>query len=566
MNRNQSGQKIPVYAYIPSTGLPRTGDAGNITATLSKDGAVAAAIADTNPTEGAGGWYWFDLTQAETDCRVATVAGASATGDTAIVPVVFSTGSDANVTQLLGGAIPAPTVTGIPRVDQTHALGAPVTNAYYAHIEVSEEGADDDHQITATWFKNGVPSPAITLPTIKVVSLAATPANVLPASAGTQAMTVQGTNVARYLDTGPAMTKGVQYAVTVAATIDAAARTLTGTIMLPDAGSGASAASIASEVRTELTTELGHIDADISSRATAAAVTTIDSNVDAILVDTGTTLPTSLTTIENKVDVVDGIVDRISDDIDALNNPTAASIADAVWDEAQAVHTTAGTFGSFLDASVSGVSTGGVSAADIADAVWDEALSGHTTAGTAGKSIADTETDAAAILVDTGTTIPGTIATVDANVDAILLDTAEIGAAGAGLTDLATASALATVDSNVDAILVDTGTTLPSSLTTIEGKVDTVDGVVDSIVIDIAALNDVAAADVATAILDAANGIETGVTPRQALRGILSALASKVSGMESNAPVFRDVGDTKNRITAATDSNGNRTSVTLDLT
>ena len=95
---------------------------------------------------------------------------------------------------------------------------------------------------------------------------------------------------------------------------------------------------------------------------------------------------------------------------------------------------------------------------------------------------------------------------------------------------------------------------------------DTVDGVVDSIVIDIAALNDVAAADVATAILDAANGIETGVTPRQALRGILSALASKVSGMESNAPVFRDVGDTKDRITAATDSNGNRTSVTLDLT
>lgn len=51
-------------------------------------------------------------------------------------------------------------------------------------------------------------------------------------------------------------------------------------------------------------------------------------------------------------------------------------------------------------------------AAAIADAVLDEALSGHTTAGTLGKAVADIETDAAAILVDT----------------------AEIGTAGAGLT------------------------------------------------------------------------------------------------------------------------------------
>ena len=38
------------------------------------------------------------------------------------------------------------------------------------------------------------------------------------------------------------------------------------------------------------------------------------------------------------------------------------------------------------------------------------------------------------ILVDTGTTIPATIATIDTVVDAILVDTAVIGAAGAGLS------------------------------------------------------------------------------------------------------------------------------------
>ncbi len=66
------------------------------------------------------------------------------------------------------------------------------------------------------------------------------------------------------------------------------------------------------------------------------------------------------------------------------------------------------------------------------------------------------------------------LATVDTNVDAILVDTAEIGAAGAGLTALASAANLATVDSNVDAILVDTGTTLPGTLATIDSNVDAI--------------------------------------------------------------------------------------------
>jgi len=41
----------------------------------------------------------------------------------------------------------------------------------------------------------------------------------------------------------------------------------------------------------------------------------------------------------------------------------------------------------YIDAAISGVSTGGVSAADIADAVWDEATSGHQTAGTFGLAL-----------------------------------------------------------------------------------------------------------------------------------------------------------------------------------
>ncbi len=73
-----------------------------------------------------------------------------------------------------------------------------------------------------------------------------------------------------------------------------------------------------------------------------------------------------------------------------FNDPTAAAIADAVWDEVRTGHTTAGTFGLYLDAQISSVSA--PSAATVADAVWDELLSGHLTAGSAGKKLTDLPT------------------------------------------------------------------------------------------------------------------------------------------------------------------------------
>ena len=79
-------------------------------------------------------------------------------------------------------------------------------------------------------------------------------------------------------------------------------------------------------------------------------------------------------------------------------------------------------------------------AAEVADAVWDEAQADHATAGTFGEVATETA--------------------------AILVDTAEIGAAGAGLTEaggtgdqltaLATAANLTTVDTVVDAVKVQT--------------------------------------------------------------------------------------------------------------
>jgi len=60
--------------------------------------------------------------------------------------------------------------------------------------------------------------------------------------------------------------------------------------------------------------------------------------------------------------------------------------------------------------------------------------------------------------------------------------------------------------------------------------------------------------------------LDGGFTGRELMRGFAAALLAKLSGADANAPVFRDVADAKNRITATTDASGNRTAVALDLT
>lgn len=72
--------------------------------------------------------------------------------------------------------------------------------------------------------------------------------------------------------------------------------------------------------------------------------------------------------------------------------------------------------------------------------------------------------------------------------------------------------------------------------------------------------------EIADALLDRSAGIETGFTPRQALRLILSALAAELSGAGTNTITIRDINDTKDRIVATVDSNGNRTAITHDAT
>jgi hypothetical protein len=74
-------------------------------------------------------------------------------------------------------------------------------------------------------------------------------------------------------------------------------------------------------------------------------------------------------------------------------------------------------------------------------------------------------------------------------------------------------------------------------------------------------------ANVADAILDALNGIEQGLTVREAIRLIAAATAGKVSGAGTSTVTFRSAeADDRDRIIATVDGSGNRTAITTDLT
>jgi hypothetical protein len=126
--------------------------------------------------------------------------------------------------------------------------------------------------------------------------------------------------------------------------------------------------------------------------------------------------------------------------VSALNDPSAAAIADQVWDEALSGHTGAGSAGEALSNAGSGAS-----AADIADAVWDEATADHTGAGSTGEALSNagsgtSAADIADAVCDealSGHTAAGSLAKA---ISDILADTGSDGVA------IATATAQAIAD------------------------------------------------------------------------------------------------------------------------
>jgi hypothetical protein len=156
------------------------------------------------------------------------------------------------------------------------------------------------------------------------------------------------------------------------------------------------------------------------------------------------------------------------------------------------------------------------------------------------------DTEVAAILEDTGTTLPAQIA-------ALSIPTAAANAAAVWAAGVRTLTAFAfSVDTNANA------TELAIKARTDLIPADPADAS------DIAALIDAVptAAENAAALLDAAAAAE-GLTPRQALRLILAVLTGKST---NGGKTFRDLADTKDRVAATMNAFNERTAVTRDPT
>lgn len=172
-----------------------------------------------------------------------------------------------------------------------------------------------------------------------------------------------------------------------------------------------------------------------ASYATASALATVDSNVDAILEDTGTTLPGALSTIAGYLDTEIAAIMAVTDKLD--DTLEDAGGGNYVFTEAALANAPAGEGGGGGGATAEEIweyasrtltANPGLSAGDVRDAV--------------GLDSANLDTQLAAIVEDTGTTLP-----------------AQIG----GLNNLSAAE----VNAEVDTALAAIGLT-----TTVTGRID----------------------------------------------------------------------------------------------
>ena len=303
-----------------------------------------------------------------------------------------------------------------------------------------------------------------------------------------------------------------------------------------DASVGAMAANVmtAAAAASDLTTELQ------SGLATAASLTTvagyIDTEVAAILaaVDTEVAaikaktdnLPASpasetlLTTVAGYLDTEIAAIKAKTDNLPASpaavsDIPTAAAVADAVWDEAISGHLTAGSTGNALNAAGS------------AGDPWSTPLPGAYGSGTAGKILGD-NLDATVSSRASQTSVDTVDDFLDTEIAAIKAKTDNLPGDPADASDIATAFS-----------------TVNGTLATIAGYVDT----------EVAAIK---------AKTDLIPGTQDGKTYAETLRLMAAVLLGKASGLDTDTAVYRAIDDSKTRVTATVDANGNRTAVTLD--
>lgn len=160
MFKNTASQKCIVYAFDSTTNLPKTGDAANLTAYVSKDYGAVTVLGDTSATEmdatNAKGYYLFDLTQAETNADTLLFSAKSSTANIVVLAMpatVFTTPANFTALAITSGGIAQADVQTIKT--QTVTCGAGVTVGAFvgnatAAIAIDASGRVDVGKILGT--------------------------------------------------------------------------------------------------------------------------------------------------------------------------------------------------------------------------------------------------------------------------------------------------------------------------------------------------------------------------------------------------------------------------------
>lgn len=283
--------------------------------------------------------------------------------------------------------------------------------------------------------------------------------------------------------------------------------------------------------------------------------------------------------------IADGAIDAATFAAGAIN--AAAIASDAITDAKVASDVTiasvTGAVGSVTGAvgSVTNPVTVGtnsdktgyrLSATGIQD-IWDALTSALTTVGSIGKLLVDNinatinsrSSHTAANVrteMDSNSTqlakLGSPAASISADIAAVKSDTANIGTAGAGLTAVASAANLTTLTNYVD-------TEVAAILAAVDTEIAAIKAKTDTIPASPAATGDIpSAANIATAVWGFV--VEGSHTAVQVMRGLLAVMTGKSAGGGTTTVAFRDASDSKNRVSATVDADGNRTSVTTDFT
>jgi hypothetical protein len=123
--RKGAASKVWFFAKDMATGLPKTGDAANITAYGSKDFGEAFKLTDTTATEPNSttqkGYYLFDVSAEEMDSNVVNFTALSTTGDVNVAgPVISTLPVDAN--GLMASSIEDPNSGAMTAADLAEAI------------------------------------------------------------------------------------------------------------------------------------------------------------------------------------------------------------------------------------------------------------------------------------------------------------------------------------------------------------------------------------------------------------------------------------------------------------